>query len=278
MKTKTLLIAAAALAVGIISSQAQVYSQNVVGYVNQPIPANSYQIVGSQLIGGSDVNATNGNINTTLLNGFISSPNDPPNLSSNSVIYVWNGSGYAQFYYFNQADANTWNGTPVAGWYDTLGNMANVNLNKGQAAFIQNHSSFPMTITTTGNVLGGTSGSTNITLINAGYNLVALQVSISTNPIVSGYGLPGNLTSSPLDPPLASRNDVIFAWNGAGYAQYYFFNQADATTWQGFASPAGFYDSLGNAMPSSSYPQVNQGFFLYHTGASITWTNGYSVQ
>ncbi len=35
MKTKTLLIAAAALAAGIISSQAQVYSQNIVGYANR---------------------------------------------------------------------------------------------------------------------------------------------------------------------------------------------------------------------------------------------------
>jgi hypothetical protein len=36
MRIKTLLIAAAALAVGIISSEAQVYSQNIVGYANVP--------------------------------------------------------------------------------------------------------------------------------------------------------------------------------------------------------------------------------------------------
>ena len=156
MKTKTLLIAAAALAVGIISSQAQsVYSQNVVGYINQPIPAGGYQIVGSQLIGGSDANQTNGDVNATLINGLISSPNDPPSLSSNSVMY---------------------------------------------------------------------------------------------------------------------------AWNGVGYATYYFFNQVDATAWEGFAAPAGFYDALGNPMPSSAYAQVNQGFFLYHTGASVTWTNAFQVQ
>ncbi len=34
MRTKTLLIAAAALAATVISSEAQVYSANVVGYVN----------------------------------------------------------------------------------------------------------------------------------------------------------------------------------------------------------------------------------------------------
>ncbi len=36
MRIKTLLIAAAALAVGVISSEAQVYSQNIVGYANVP--------------------------------------------------------------------------------------------------------------------------------------------------------------------------------------------------------------------------------------------------
>lgn len=272
---KTLLIAAAALAAGVISTQAQVYSQNIVGYVNQVIPGNSYQIVGSQLIGGSDVAQTNGDVNATLISGLISSPNDPPNLSSNSVLFVWNGSGYAQYYYFNQADATTWEGfASPAGWYDTAGNPANVKLANGAAAFVQNHSASPMTVTTVGNVLN----TTNITTINAGYNLVCLQVPISTNPIVGGYGLPLTLTSSPLDPPNQTRNDVLYAWNGVGYAQYYFFNQADATTWEGFASPAGFYDTAGNPMPTSSYPQVNQGFFLYHTGAPVAWTNGYTAQ
>jgi len=280
MKTKTLLIAAAALAVGIISSQAQsVYSQNVVGYINQPIPAGGYQIVGSQLIGGSDANQTNGDVNATLINGLISSPNDPPSLSSNSVMYAWNGVGYATYYFFNQADATAWEGFAApAGWYDSLGNPATVKLNNGNATFIQNHSTFPLTLTTTGNVLGGSVGATNYATIHAGYNLIALQVPISTNPVVAGYGLPGNLTSSPVDPPNQNVNDALFAWNGVGYATYYFFNQVDATAWEGFAAPAGFYDALGNPMPSSAYAQVNQGFFLYHTGASVTWTNAFQVQ
>jgi len=46
MRTKTLLIAAAALAVGIISSEAQVYSQNIVGYANVPTTsANTYYLL-----------------------------------------------------------------------------------------------------------------------------------------------------------------------------------------------------------------------------------------
>jgi len=272
---KTLLIAAAALAAGVITSQAQVYSQNVVGYVNQTLPANSYQILGSQLIGGSDSAQTNGDINATLVNGFVSQPLDPPNTHSNSAIYLWNGISYVTYYYFNQADATTWEGfASPAGWYDLLGNYANVKLTGNQAAFIQNHSSSPMTVTTVGTVFQGT----NTSSIVAGYNLVALAVPISTNAFGGTFGLPASMTSSPLDPPNPSRNDTIYAWNGISYTTYYYFNAADATTWQGFSSPAGFYDLLCNAMPSSSYPTVNQGFFLYHTGSAITWTNGFTVQ
>jgi hypothetical protein len=38
MRTKTLLIAAAALVAGVVSSEAQVYSANIVGYVNVVVP------------------------------------------------------------------------------------------------------------------------------------------------------------------------------------------------------------------------------------------------
>ena len=271
---KTLLIAAAALAAGIITSQAQpVYSQNVVGYLNQTIPAMSYQIIGSQLINGSDAAQTNGDINATLINGLVSSPLDPPNLHSNSQIFTWNGSGYVTYYYFNAADATTWEGAASpAGWYTGAGVPAAVNLNSGHAAFIFNHSTSPLTVTTVGTVAQGT----NYATINTGYNLIALQEPISTNLLVAGFGLPVNMTSSPLDPPNLTRNDTLLSWNGTGFVTYYYFNAADATTWEGAASPGGFYTGAG--VPMSAYPQVNQGFFLYHNGAPITWTNAYNVQ
>ena len=71
MRTKTLLIAAAALAVGITSSEAQVYSQNVVGYVNMTVPAGHYQIVGNQLINGSDANQANGDVQACFTSGAL---------------------------------------------------------------------------------------------------------------------------------------------------------------------------------------------------------------
>jgi hypothetical protein len=49
MRTKTLLVAAAALAAGLATSMAQVYSQNVVGYVNLSTAANAYNIINNPL-------------------------------------------------------------------------------------------------------------------------------------------------------------------------------------------------------------------------------------
>ena len=84
---KTLLIAAAALAAGVISSQAQVYSQNVVGYINITTPAGGYSFVANQLTNG------NNNVNNVLNSGLVSDPN----ALTNSTLYVWNDGGYDIF-------------------------------------------------------------------------------------------------------------------------------------------------------------------------------------
>jgi hypothetical protein len=77
MKTKTLLIAAAALAAGVVSSQAQVYSQNVVGYVNVVLPAQQFALIANPLDDGT-------NTVTSLCAAL-------PNKSS---VQIWNGTGF----------------------------------------------------------------------------------------------------------------------------------------------------------------------------------------
>ena len=77
MKAKTLLIAAAALAATVISSEAQVYSANIVGYVNVVYPAGAYTLVSNPLDDGT---------NTTTSLGA--------SLANKSIIQVWNGSGF----------------------------------------------------------------------------------------------------------------------------------------------------------------------------------------
>ena len=78
MRTKTLLIAVAALAAETISSQAQtVFSANVVGYVNVVLPAGQLVLVSNPLDDGT---------NTTTSLG--------QNLANRSQIQIWNGSGF----------------------------------------------------------------------------------------------------------------------------------------------------------------------------------------
>jgi co-chaperonin GroES (HSP10) len=78
MRTKTLLIAATALAVGIGSSLAQTYSQNIVGYVNQVLPANAYSLLVAPL-----ANTTTNNAEQILTC-----------LQTGDEVLFFNGSGY----------------------------------------------------------------------------------------------------------------------------------------------------------------------------------------
>src|SRR5579859_1707946 len=85
MKSKTLLIAAAALAAGVITSEAQVYSQNVVGYVNTTIPGNNaLSLIANPLIGSGGTNGAE-NVLTGLVGG--------------EGVYLFNGHGFYQYSY-----------------------------------------------------------------------------------------------------------------------------------------------------------------------------------
>ena len=80
---KTLLTIAAALAASVISSQAQVYSQNIVGYVNTPLPA-GFSTIANPLDNSTGSSATN-------LFDTTSGGND------GSVLLTWTGTTFAQF-------------------------------------------------------------------------------------------------------------------------------------------------------------------------------------
>jgi hypothetical protein len=116
---KTLLIAVAALAAGIVSSQAQVYSQNIVGYVNVASPA-GFSIIGNQLDTG-----------TNTLANLLPAP------ANGTTIYKYGSAGYVGFTYVN-------------GW----GADGTNTLNPGEAAFI--FCPFATTNTFVGTVLTGT--------------------------------------------------------------------------------------------------------------------------
>jgi hypothetical protein len=92
MRTKALLSVAAALAVGAITAQAQVYSVNIVGYVNQSNAASAFSLIQNPLDDGA------GNRLTNILAGA----------AANSEAFVWNGAGYTV--YNVGAKSGVWSG------------------------------------------------------------------------------------------------------------------------------------------------------------------------
>ena len=266
MRTKTLLMSAAALAAGVISSQAQstVYSQNVVGYVNVTMPANSFNLIGNQL----DLGAGSNTLNNVLNNGLISysGPSGTETGQHQTTIFIWNGTSFTGYFYYNSADSG---GAP--GWYDSGGNPVppSVTLNPSQAAFVQNNYTSPITVTLTGQVDQGTNTWTQVT---PGFNF---------------YSEPAPLAGTPLDStninfPATSytagngSQDTFQAWTGSGYGPaYFYYNYSDSGGAPGWYNAAGTVNEDTNA---AAWPTVGQGFQLQHFGATSNWVSTFEVQ
>jgi hypothetical protein len=172
------------MAAGLLTSQAQsnVYSANVVGYVNLPLHE-GFNLVANQL----DLDSTG--TNNTIVNVFSN------NLPVNSQIYSWNGSSFdiSAFTANRAGTATNW----------TL----NFTLNPGQGFWL----SIPAgafgggasNVTVVGNVLQGTLVNPYIPA-GGGFSLV------SSMPPLAG-GLTSNLVYNP------QLNDQVYLWNGTGY-------------------------------------------------------------
>jgi hypothetical protein len=113
----------AALAAGIATSSAQVYSLNVVGYVNVTVPANGFYMVANQLDTG---NNTLGNVIPTASDG-------------------------AQFYKYNGTYTTATYDATLPGWDNPA-----VTLNPGEGGFFHNNTASPVTVTFVGEVKQGT--------------------------------------------------------------------------------------------------------------------------
>jgi hypothetical protein len=198
MRTKTLLIAAAALVAGVVSSEAQtVYSVNVVGYVNVPL------IEGFNLV-ANPLDADGTGTNNTIISVFTN------NLPVGTVIYEWTGVTYNQSSYAaNKAHTAT-------NW------TANLPLNPGQGIWVAipvgAYGGGSSNVTTTGTVLQGNLSNPNIA--GPGFTILSSQVPISG-------ALTTNLNYIP------SVGDVVYTYSGGSYVQSsYAANKAHtATNW-----------------------------------------------
>jgi hypothetical protein len=234
MKAKTLLIAAAALAAGVISSQAQtpVYSQNIVGYANVSLPS-GYTLLANPLSAG-------------VSNG-VTEAISPAQLPVGATILIFNGVGYNQSQYapgYNSAstvfiDPDSGNDVPTPV------------IPPGVGFFVQNPSS-ATNLTFVGSVYPAP-GTTNATSLPSGYSLVG-----------SALPLAGSLTNSAINLNLVVGATVLI-FNGVGYNQaQYAPGYNDATTV--FIDP----DS-GNNIATPAL-QVGQGFFYQNPGSGVTWS------
>jgi hypothetical protein len=143
MKSKALLIAAAALAAGVMTSQAQVYSQNIVGYINVPLTT-GYNLVANQL--DVDGTGTNNGIFTTI----------GTNLPNGTKVLSWNGGGYSSATFASASGK----------WIGNNSVISN-SMNPGNGFFI--NVAAATNVTFVGNVITGT----NSYPITVGYQIVA---------------------------------------------------------------------------------------------------------
>ena len=178
---KTLLIAAAALAAGIVSTQAAVYSQNIVGYVNQILPGgNAYSMITCP-VGGA-----------TNIENAISA------VQTGDNVFIWTGGGYNVLTYVGP----NFDGSGHA-WADGDGNgQVSPIINPGQGIFYQNGQGTAETNTYTGSLV--LSNSISLPGGNA-YSMIA-----STPPIADA--LDGTNLALPFQ-----TGDNVFLWTGAGY-------------------------------------------------------------
>jgi hypothetical protein len=196
MKAKTLLIAAATLAVGAITSQAQVYSQNVVGYINVQL-TNGFNLVANQLdLDGTGTNNTIGGVLGT---------NFPVNTTK---VSTWDPatSGYRTVTLL------------ASGWSSgSAGPYIKNAIQPGGSFFVQVAS--PTNFTIVGTVLPN---ATNNTVYPSQYQMTAYKWP------VSGY-LTTNLNYAP-NAPIGTTYDTVLQWNPA--TQGFVTHKKLAATWQ----------------------------------------------
>ena len=155
---KTLLMAAAALAAGVITSQAQVYSQNVVGYVNVQV-ASGFNLINNPMVGA-----------TNKLSALL------PAVDGSQVL-IWNGlNGYATYTF------------DTTQWVDDNYDPADPTILPGLGFFYYSPGS--NTLSFAGNTYANPGTSSTNTVLG-GFRLVGSQIPYGGAVTNSTFNLPG---------------------------------------------------------------------------------------
>jgi hypothetical protein len=241
MKLKTTLIAAATLAVGVIASQAAVYSQNIVGYANVATPNGGTYLLNVPFA----VGVSNGaNEIWPLVGGS-------PSIPDGSELLIWNGGGY-DTYFSDSGSSSLWDDASQS----PIANSPLLPVGKG--FFILPAGNLTNTFTGAIPVAVGTTNST--VLPNGGTYLLGAAVPYA-GAITNGSSSGGGLALSSLN-GLPDGSELLI-WNGGGYDTY-FSDSGSSSLWDDASqSPISTPPSIG----------VGQGFFVLPAG-NFTWKVG----
>ena len=230
---KKLVIAFAACALAGLAS-AQVYSQNIVGYVAQPLVGGKFNmyVVPFEAVGGGNV------FIPELLSGNLTAGGDS---GLGDTIQIWNPatSGYDDYYLFDNGDgtATWWKGDdseemgPMpAGttfWYEAKGDNGSV--------------------TVSGQVI--TTGTFSESVIGGKFNMLACPYPVEFDPnninaidwMACGATAGGD----------SGLGDTIQIWNPAtsGYVDYYLFDNGDGTATWWYADDSAEADPIPMGVP-----------------------------
>jgi hypothetical protein len=242
---KTLLIAASALAASIISSQAGVYSQNIVGYANLPVPAGNTLMTCQFKIGVS--NGVNEVFGETL----------PP---SSEILTYTAGSGYSIALFDNTTGTgNDWWNSDESVALTTLPTLP-----PGMGFFLVANGKVT-------NVFAGAIslnvGTSNNLALSAGNHLVGCAVPYA-GAVTNGTTSTGGPDLNNLPP----SSELLFYTAGSGYTVALFDNTTGTgiNWWNGDESAPYVDAATGGNVPTIT---VGQGFFLVPNGP-YTWTTG----
>jgi hypothetical protein len=243
MRTKTLLLSAAALAAGVVTSMAaNTYSLNVVGYVNVTC-APGFNLVANQL----DVDGTDA-IGTVL------NATTPSSQDSAQVLKFSNNNFSTDFYAATLGD-----GLGFIGWYDGVSGAPSTNtIQPGVGFYYFNPASTNITLTLTGTVLQGSSS----VPLPAGFSLIST---------VAPQAITLDTTATNNFP--AADSDEYLAWAGNNFATPAFYA---ATLGDGLGF-IGWYDGISGAQVFPT-PAVGQGYFIFNAGSPTSWTRVFNVQ
>jgi len=237
---KTLLIAASAMAASIISSQAGVYSQNIVGYVNIPA-AKGVNNIANPLDDGNSL--------TNIV--------PPGSTWDYTQVNIWNGTG------FTTLTIDSSMSTGVADINDVTA-VPSPTIKPGQAFFFFNNTGVSNVLTCAGTVhvdAAATGSQTVGTATNAMGTTPAENFYGSVLPLGGTLGSEGFPTNGPADYTQVSVPNINAAGNLTGYTVY----TVDSTL-------GGFAD-INDTIPKPDIAlPVGQGFFFFNNlGHTLYW-------